>query len=41
MMMGYYWGTTAGLLLEYYWGSAGVPLGLKNYMGTTKVLIWH
>jgi len=39
MIMGYYWGTTTGLLLEHYKGSAGVLLGLKHYMGTTEKLL--
>jgi len=41
MIMGYYWGTTTGLLLEYYMGSAGVLLGLKHYMGTTWVMLGY
>ena len=41
MIMGFYWGTTTGLLLEYHKGSAGVLLGLKHYMGTAGKLLGY
>ena len=41
MIMGYYWVTTTGLLLQYYWGSAEVLLGLKHYMCTTGKLLGY